>query len=312
MLPPSRKTYCLAPCLAVAVCLAFLTPFARAISFIPTQMADGFDYPVGKPDADGYYRFRGFRINYHLGDDWNGIGGGDSDKGKPVYAVAHGVVVYSDDYRSNWGHVVIIRHVFREKGQINYVDSLYGHLDKRFVKLYDPIRRGQKVGTIGTNHGMYTAHLHFEIRKDINIGLVQRRYAMDYSTYYNPFTFIDRHRSFDFEYELHPVPVDCFNGNVKSRYSGDRLAQLPEDPLTKAKPPPRLDPLVRDVLQNSGLIPPPPKAGRPSDPDEAKERAKIRDYWTGTKSQMDQADDALHRQAHEDQGDHADHGHEKR
>lgn len=307
MLSPSQMTSPLAPFLAVAVCLGLLPATAPAISYLPTQMADGFDFPVGKPDADGYYRFRGFRINYHLGDDWNGIGGGDSDRGKPVYAVAHGVVVYSEDYRSNWGNVVIIRHAYREKGQICYVDSLYGHLDKRFVNLYDPIRKGQKVGTIGTNHGMYTAHLHFEIRKDINIGLVSRRYAMDYSTYYNPQTFIDRHRFFPFEYELHPVPVDCFHSDVKSRFTGDRLAQLPEDPLSKPKPPARVDPLVREVLQNNGLVPPPPKDTPAKDAEEAKERAKIRKYWSTTKSQIEQADDALHREAHGDH-DHAEPG----
>lgn len=261
-----------------------------AVPRLPVQMADGFDFPVGKPDADNYYRFRGFRTDYHLGEDWNGVGGGDSDLGKPVYSIAHGIVVYSDDYRSNWGNVIIVRHAFRDKGVISYVDSLYGHLNQRFAKLHDPVSKGQKIGTIGTNHGMYTAHLHFEIRKNINVGLVQKRYAMDYSTYYSPHVFIEQHRFLPFEFEPHPVPVDCFNEDVKSRYSGIRLAQLPEDPLRKGKPLPRLDPVIKEVLQQNGFLPPPSKASSDASADtaEAEERAKIKAYWSATRNSVDE------------------------
>lgn len=287
--------------LLLLICgLGLLTRPAGGMSFIPTQMADGFDFPVGKPDAFGYYRFRGFRSNYHLGDDWNGLGGGNSDLGKPVYAVAHGVVVYSEDYRSNWGNVVIIRHAFRENGQINYVDSLYGHLHQRFVKLHDPIRKGQKIGTIGSNHGMYTAHLHFEIRKNINVGLVHRRYAMDFSTYYNPFTFIQQHRQLSFEFAPHSVPVDCFHSSVKSRYSGIRLTHLPDDPLQKPKPPARLDPLVEAILRKNQLLPAPPEEIKAlPDPKEAEERAKIRKFWSGSKIEIEDVKDSNDRLGHD-------------
>ena len=41
-------------------------------------------------------------------------------------------MVYSDDFKSGWGNVVIIRHAYRAKtGQITFIDSLYGHLDKQ-------------------------------------------------------------------------------------------------------------------------------------------------------------------------------------
>ena len=43
-----------------------------------TFLADGFDLPVGKPDGEGYYKARGYRPNGHLGEDWNGKGGGDT------------------------------------------------------------------------------------------------------------------------------------------------------------------------------------------------------------------------------------------
>ena len=47
------------------------------------RVADGFDHPVGKPNAEGYYMARGF-LSYHPGEDWNGVKGGNSDLGAPV------------------------------------------------------------------------------------------------------------------------------------------------------------------------------------------------------------------------------------
>ena len=57
-------------------------------------LADGFDYPVGKPNGEGYYKSRGLRLNIprHMGEDWNGNGGGNSDDGDPVYTVGTGLV----------------------------------------------------------------------------------------------------------------------------------------------------------------------------------------------------------------------------
>lgn len=301
MLPQSQPMRRLTSLLVAAASLGMLADHAGAVSFVPIQMADGFDFPVGKPNAFGYYRFRGFRTNYHMGDDWNGLGGGNSDLGKPVYSIAHGVVVYSEDYRSNWGNVVIIRHAYREKGQICYVDSLYGHLQERTVSTGDHVRKGQKVGTIGTNRGMYVAHLHFEIRKNINIGLIHKRYAMDYSNYYSPSSFIEQRRHLAFEFAPHPVPVNCFHSNVKNRYSGARLAQLPENPLQKPKPPPRLDPMVREILVKNELIPKPPKESKATaeDPAGAEERAKIRAYWSNSRNQIDEASDPNDRLGHD-------------
>ena len=146
------------------------------------------------------------------GDDWNGFGGGNTDLGDPVYAVAHGVVVYSKDYGSTWGNLVIIRHAYRrtKDSKVYYIDSLYAHLRERLVNLYAKVRRGQKIGTIGNNHGMYLAHLHFEIRKNINIGPYQTKYAIDYGNYFAPSEFIKENRSLRLEYHLQRVPVDTF------------------------------------------------------------------------------------------------------
>lgn len=158
--------------------------------YAPTRSADGFDMPVGKPNADGYYRSRGLIIGRHMGDDWNGNGMGNTDLGAPVYATAHGLVVYAKDARKGWGNLVIVRHAYWEGAKWNYVDSLYAHLHQIFVRQGQQVRRGQLVGSIGTNHGMYTAHLHFEIRKNLRIGINQGSYRKDLSNYYRPYDFI--------------------------------------------------------------------------------------------------------------------------
>jgi hypothetical protein len=43
------------------------------------KLADGFDFPVGDAEAQGYYKARGFCPNGHPGEDWDGLGGGNSD-----------------------------------------------------------------------------------------------------------------------------------------------------------------------------------------------------------------------------------------
>lgn len=159
-----------------------------------TRLADGFDQPVGKPDATGYYTSRGFRPKYHMGEDWNGLEGGNKDLGKPVYATANGIAVLARDLRMGWGNLVIVRHIFLEDQQMKTVDSVYAHLDKILVREGQQIVRGQQIGTIGTNRGMYTAHLHFEIRKNLFIGYNQRSFGKDYSNYYVPSSFIAQRR----------------------------------------------------------------------------------------------------------------------
>src|SRR5258707_34440 len=108
------------------LCLALLvglTGAASAVDMADVPLADGFDLPVGK-NGLSYYVARGVRPNGHLGEDWNGVGGGDTDLGDPIYSTADGIVTFAQDYRLGWGNVVIIRSAYLENGEMKYIDSL--------------------------------------------------------------------------------------------------------------------------------------------------------------------------------------------
>lgn len=193
-----------------------MPPMLAGPEMVMVKMADGFDFPVGKPDAKNYYKSRGFRANGHLGDDWNGVGGGNTDLGDPVYSIGHGIVVFARDARMGWGNVVIVRHVFQSpSGGIRTVDSLYGHLDEVMVREKQTVRKGDQVGTIGTNRGMYWAHLHFEVRKNIKIGMRRSSFPRDLSAYYDPTDFIVRHRKLRVPRSKYKVAYNTFDDDRK-------------------------------------------------------------------------------------------------
>lgn len=160
------------------------------------RVADGFDFPVRKPDATGAYKSRGYRAHGHLGEDWN-TGPGDQDLGEPVYSIAHGIVVLARDVRLGWGNVVIVRHAYPDGGGVAVIDSLYGHLQEIAVTEGQQVGRGDRLGTIGNNRGMYDAHLHFEIRKNIELGMNRACYARDSTNYHDPTTFIGARRALE-------------------------------------------------------------------------------------------------------------------
>lgn len=180
-----------------ALCLA--GQYDTGVPFmVSARLADRFDYPVGQPDSAGYHKARGFTPNGHLGEDWNGDGGGDTDLGDPIYAIGNGVVVQARDVRVGWGNVVIIRHSYREPAPgdpIKTVDSLYGHLDAILVQEGQQVARGQQIATMGTAHGQYDAHLHFEIRKNLTVGMCRSAFPRDFQTYWDPTQFLNGHRA---------------------------------------------------------------------------------------------------------------------
>lgn len=202
--------FILALCLAAA-CFGTTDAGAREVKM---HLADGFDFPVGKPDAAGYYRARGLRLRSprHFGDDWNGRGGGDSDLGDPVYSIADGVVTFAHDVRGGWGNVVLVRYGYRDPkdGNVRFIDALYGHLHRMMAKTGDKVKRGQQIGTIGSNRGMYAAHLHFEIRHNISIGMGRNSVPPTLEHWADPTAFINQHRRLKREWRQVAVPTGTY------------------------------------------------------------------------------------------------------
>lgn len=101
---------------------------------------------------------RGCGRTPHPGYDLN-FGAGAADLGEPVLAVADGVVV--DSFLASWGNLVRLQHRLADGLEFW---SLYGHLDERYVRVGETVRRGQTIATVGST-GTGSPHLHFELRK---------------------------------------------------------------------------------------------------------------------------------------------------
>jgi murein DD-endopeptidase MepM/ murein hydrolase activator NlpD len=194
-------------------------PVSASLETAFTKLADGFDFPVGRPDAQGYYKARGFRSKGHLGEDWDGVGGGDTDLGDPVYSIGDGIVVFARDCHMGWGNVLIVRHAYRDDGELKYIDALYGHLNSMVVKRGQTVMRGQQIATMGTAHGLYDAHLHLEIRRNLEIGMSRAKFARDFSNYYDPSHFILTHRHLQTSREKFRVALNTFKQDERIRWT---------------------------------------------------------------------------------------------
>lgn len=180
------------------------------------SIADGFQYPIGTickyteiNDGDGWYNARDFTVGNHLGEDWNLETGGNSDCGKPIYAIANGVVESSrkSEFDSDcWDSYAIIRHQLPPHGEL--VESFYGHLGQVTVSEGEQVERGQLIGYLGANlqcpnasicEGHMCCHLHFEMRNpnSRNWGKVREGYSSNTTGWFDPSDFIDEHLAED-------------------------------------------------------------------------------------------------------------------
>lgn len=217
------------------LCLAFILGMIRvapAFDTTPVPLADGFDLPVGQ-NGLSYYKARGVRPNGHLGEDWNGVGGGDTDLGDPIYSAANGIVTFAEDFRLGWGNVVIIRSAYMENGEMKFVDSLYGHLLDFRVKKGDIVKRDQLIARMGNNRGMYPAHLHFEMRKNINVGMFRSSFPRDWSVYWSPTEFVAAHRTCEGGDRLADVPINTYPNSPPPIIASKKVA-TPEQTVAKA------------------------------------------------------------------------------
>lgn len=117
-----------------------------------------FTWPVARDGALDISSGFGFRkdafgkdtINFHGGID---IGG---NKGESVIATADGVVKVAV-LSSLSGNIIILEHD-------NGFETIYGHLDTIQVKRGQKVKRGQRIGTLGSTGLSTDDHLHYEIR----------------------------------------------------------------------------------------------------------------------------------------------------
>ncbi|MBL9179305.1 MAG: M23 family metallopeptidase [Verrucomicrobiaceae bacterium] len=138
-----------------------LTPLETAT----LPLAARFDMPLGSEHGALTYNARGFRIERHLGDDLNGIGGGNSDLGDPVCAAGAGRVIYAGVPGVDWGNMILIAHRLPDGDELGpVVQTVYAHLASMNVRTGQDVRRGEVIGTVGTAKSAPLAHLHFEVR----------------------------------------------------------------------------------------------------------------------------------------------------
>ena len=78
--------------------------------------------------------------------------------GTPILAAADGVVVYAA-YHPEFGKCVEINH----GGELI---TRYAHMSALSVEHGEPVRRGQKIGELGSTGRSTGAHLHFEVRQN--------------------------------------------------------------------------------------------------------------------------------------------------
>ena len=77
--------------------------------------------------------------------------------GTPVLAAENGIVVYAGERLAGFGQTLLVRHA-------GGFTTAYAHNQKLLVRLGDPVRRGQRIATVGATGSVLQPQLHFELR----------------------------------------------------------------------------------------------------------------------------------------------------
>jgi murein DD-endopeptidase MepM/ murein hydrolase activator NlpD len=86
------------------------------------------------------------------------------------------------------------------------------------VRRGQAVTRGQKIATMGNAHGLYDAHLHLEIRRNLEIGMSRAAFAKDFSNYYDPSQFIQAHRHLQGGGKSYRVAMNTFTRDERIRW----------------------------------------------------------------------------------------------
>lgn len=132
--------------------------------------------PPSDPDSHQYHMVWNEGIGkFHMGEDWNGICGDNSDEGAPLFAIADGEVVFIDPIGTinGEGKQIYVRHSF----PYSLADDDVMTLDSGMLHMQevDPtwsvgmsVEQGDPLGSLGRT-GTSVAHLHWEMRGDTSV-----------------------------------------------------------------------------------------------------------------------------------------------
>lgn len=126
---------------------------------------------------------------YHLGEDWNGVCGGETDRGAELYAIADATVEFTR-MDGNSGGWLLLRLSLPDGVTFRYI--LYEHIldiainprtnPARPFTAGDAVYQGEVVAHIGNGNGVWQYHLHSEMRRDTSLDPVEA------NPYQNPLT----------------------------------------------------------------------------------------------------------------------------
>jgi murein DD-endopeptidase MepM/ murein hydrolase activator NlpD len=125
----------------------------KMMSSIPSIKPVRADLLAASLDALSGFGYRLHPIHkvrrFHKGIDFS------ADKGTAIQATGEGVIEKAD-YDGGYGKCVIINHGYGYK-------TLYGHMSQIDVKEGDKVKKGQRIGLIGSTGSATGPHLHYEI-----------------------------------------------------------------------------------------------------------------------------------------------------
>ena len=117
--------------------------------------SSGFDYPIKNPRRTSEFGSQRI-LNGVPKSPHNGVDFG-ADRGTDIFAAADGVVAIAGDNFYYNGNFVLLDH-----GQ--GLTSVYLHMSKCIVKTGDHVKKGQKLGEVGTTGRSTAPHLHFGVQ----------------------------------------------------------------------------------------------------------------------------------------------------
>jgi murein DD-endopeptidase MepM/ murein hydrolase activator NlpD len=77
----------------------------------------------------------------------------------------------AQNFENPFGKVVFICYRLPEGRWPPFVEVMYAMLDSIDVKPGQFVKRGERIGTVGHGDGTYPAHLHWEVRQTVGLGL---------------------------------------------------------------------------------------------------------------------------------------------